>query len=931
MKKLLFLIGCLLFIQHLLAQGGVQGKVTDETGTLPGVNILIKGTDKGTITNLEGNFTLTGIPAGEHTLLFKYVGLQDKEVPLFVKSDEIINLGEISMQNSSLLLNEVIITSTFLAGQMKAMKIQQEAPSILNVLSADAIGKLPDRNAAEAIQRLPGVALERDQGEGRYISVRGTPLEWSSSLINGSRMASAEDRTIPLDIFPSELIERVELAKALTPDMEGDGIGGNVDFITRKAPDKRIITGSLATGINEKALRPVYNASVLLGDRIGKFGFLVSGGLWERAWASDNVENDYNYHLSGKDAFSLSNLQLRQYDGTRHTYGLNVSTEYKLNEGNRVFFTGMYNRFADDEYNVMSTYNFPDFTKNETTGSLDYGIRSAKYITNLGGIELGGNHKIEKWSFGWGGNFFKTNYDMQGTPDDIDPQYKGLYFSYFQQTGLTFDGLAAGRKFLKPDHPGGDDGDGILPHISSSTPVKRENLNFYRAMSLRMKNKESVFNAYLNLNYQFLDKLDLKIGGKVRGADRENMYAMTMFMMPNFQKSLANFDKEEFPHSRNYLRKAGERGGMYVPLIIDPIRQEESTALIKNPSDFNYILRQDRENGAEGSNYQATENIYSGYLMGTWKIIPQLTFIGGMRVEHTALSYHGYARGAEDKASYPVSAKNNYTSLLPMFHLKYTPIERLNLRLAVTRTMARPNYADLTPSQTQSIAAANTVIIKGNPDLKPTYSLNLDLMGEYYFKNFGMVSAGVFYKDITNPIFEMISHRTDVNGNAAEVHQPLNNDKAKLWGFELGLSKRLDFLQGFFGGFGIEANYTYTGSEFKLPGREEKQRITKQAPHVFNAALYYEQYGISVRLAVNYKGSYVDAIQGENYEHDRWYDKNVSLDASLAYRFNQYIRIFAEAQNLLNAPLRYYHGNSDRPEQVEYYSWKGMAGLTLTF
>jgi len=262
--------------------------------------------------------------------------------------------------------------------------------------------------------------------------------------------------------------------------------------------------------------------------------------------------------------------------------------------------------------------------------------------------------------------------------------------------------------------------------------------------------------------------------------------------------------------------------------------------------------------------------------------------------------------------------------------------DNINIRAAYTRTFARPSFGSLNPGTTQNDAFQ--VISRGNPDLKPTFSDNFDLMGEYFFDNVGVLSGGVFYKRITDDIFNSTSQQ-NINGLLYTITEPRNLENGYLVGFEAGLSKRLDFLPGVLSGFGVDVNYTYTDSEVDVPvfnvngaGTIEKsilkQPLPNQSQHLYNASLFYEKYGILARIAANYKGKNVVGFSEFGPEHNRWYDENLTIDFSAAYAFNNKVRVFLELNNLTNEPLRYFHGNVNRPEQVEYYSLRGQLGIS---
>ncbi|MEO1435757.1 MAG: TonB-dependent receptor, partial [Bacteroidota bacterium] len=336
--------------------------------------------------------------------------------------------------------------------------------------------------------------------------------------------------------------------------------------------------------------------------------------------------------------------------------------------------------------------------------------------------------------------------------------------------------------------------------------------------------------------------------------------------------------------------------------------------------------------------YDGNENIFAAYGMGDWKLTDQISVLAGLRYEHTFVDLNGSNQDTSGVIT-TLNVTSNYASFLPMLHFKFTPLENLNIRAAITRTLARPSFADLNPNTVvNSVGGGFVTINRGNPGLEPTYSWNFDLLGEYYFKDVGLVSGGLFYKNLSNLIFDNVSQET-MDGNQVRITEPQNLQSASLIGFEVAFSKRLTFLPGALGGFGVDVNYTFTDSKVDVPTFDpvsleqttSEQTLIGQPKHIYNLALFYEKYGFTARIAANFKGEYIDEYRIEaGPEHYRFYDKNLTLDFSASYSITDNIRVFTEINNLTNEPLRYYHGITDRPEQIEFYSIRGQAGVRFS-
>lgn len=934
----------------------LEGVVIDSYGALPGAEIKIKDTNLGTITDMSGQFSIKNIPSGEFTLSISFLGYKTYEKSLNIENEASMNLGEITLKQDYGELEEVVVKSTYRPSQARALSLQKKSAAIMNVLAADAIGKLPDRNAAEAVQRIQGVSIERDHGEGRYVSVRGAPLKWNSNLINGNRLPAAvgtsdglgtgSDRSVPLDIFPSELIQYVQLSKAITPDMEGDAIGGSVNFITRTAPNERTLNVNLAGGYNNQAEDGSYNASILYGDRFfnDKLGIIVSGAIWERNWGTDNYEAIYNANLEDPvQQFSVAQLELRDYLGKRSTLGLNVGAEYNFNEDNKVYFRGISTSFEDDEKSREFLFLF-----NEDAAQLRQ--RKAIFGIYLSGGEFGGDHQLSpKTSLSWKGATYKTKANLGSTPTPNPDEGAGLLLGIFRQENVGFQGLSPdGFKYLEGDAPQGVVGDpfnNIQPNMAN--PLSPDQIFIETLLNFEQSSEEEDFIGQIDFEHESSDKLKLKFGGKFRSKTRSEASPLTIFVpgalvgVPDSPFPLLNnYETESFPSNGGFLTELGEN---YNDQLVDQVTQDELLNLFTPESidELNAVrIRQDENNPSSAASFfEGTENVFAGYAMLTYKVNEKLSFIGGIRNEVTTIDYTGN-KVVIDENEEPmiVEAKGSRTTnaFLPMAHLKYSPKDNINIRAAYTRTFARPSFGSLNPGATQNDVFQ--VISRGNPDLEPTFSDNFDLMGEYFFDNVGILSGGVFYKRITDDIFNSTSQQ-NINGLVYTINEPRNLENGYLFGMEIGLSKRLEFLPGILSGFGIDVNYTFTDSEVDVPvfdinqvGEIEKsilkQPLPNQSKHLYNASIFYEKYGILARVAANYKGKNVVGFSEFGPEHNRWYDENLTIDFSAAYAFNNKLRLFLELNNLTNEPLRYFHGNVNRPEQVEYYSLRGQLGIS---
>ena len=418
----------------------------------------------------------------------------------------------------------------------------------------------------------------------------------------------------------------------------------------------------------------------------------------------------------------------------------------------------------------------------------------------------------------------------------------------------------------------------------------------------------------------------LKMGGRTRWKyktrdNRFNTYE------PLSDESFID-DMEKHPYQdysiSDYLAGDYQAGNFSTPEYLGGLDLDSDSKFKKIDSKEEYLTR----------NYDANEVILGTYLM-LRQNFGKLSGIIGYRIEQTRVNYtsNGYDKDADDKITNikAISGKSEYLNHMPALHLKYTPLKKLIFRFAWTNTLARPKYEQLVPSRV--IVLGENELEEGNPKLKPTTSMNLDLMSEYYFESVGLVSGGVFFKNINDFVFDyrVDNYKDPVSGNLFNRYtQAQNGGTAMLTGFEVAFQRQLDFLPKILQGFGLYINYTYTSStiqDFPLENRDlAKLELPGTATHTFNTSLSYETQKITFRISGNYTSDYIDEIGSIEF-YDSYYDSQFFLDLNASYTVWDNLRIFLEANNLTNQPLRYYQGQRDRLRQEEFYDIRLNFGI----
>ena len=396
-RSFLFLFFCMCS-SLAFSQGSIEGTITDQKTSEPliGAAVSVEGTTKGTTTNEKGIFVLEDIKASNVVLLIQYVGYSDLRQEVTVNGKAVKNL-RLKLSSEDVALEEVVVTG-IAEGQIRAMIDMKQAENIKNIVAAEQIRTFPDLNAAEVMQRIPGITLQRDQGEGRFVQLRGTPPELTNFNVNGEQVPSPEGsyRYVGMDIIPSDQIESIEVTKVMTPDMDADGIGGSVNIKTKEAsggkPDMR---ATLSGGYNNLRQKPIYNLQGSFGQRYNKIGFQVNASYFENNQGADNIEYKFTKgpfrntgsQEEGQDNFFLHyrEVQLRHYDIQRKRVSVSPTIDYKFNDKSQIYLRGMYNRFEDDETRRRLIYDLEDplSATYYLYGDVDHDVKDRIKIRNL--------------------------------------------------------------------------------------------------------------------------------------------------------------------------------------------------------------------------------------------------------------------------------------------------------------------------------------------------------------------------------------------------------------------------------------------------------------------------------------------------------------------------------------------------------------------
>ena len=962
--KSISIITFLLSFTHLAYAGDVSGKVTGSSSGdfLPGANVMLDGTNYGTSSDRFGNYKIGGVPEGDYTLKVTYVGYADFSDSVTVGSDDV--MVDVSLDVDYVSMEGVNVTG-LAQGQAKALSQQKSAGNIKNVVSRDQMEKFPDQNVADVLQRLPGVALESDHGEGRYVQIRGAEASLNTTTINGVKVPSPEDvRKISLDIIPSYSLGSVEVTKAITPDMDADAIGGHVNLITKNAfdYDGQFMEAKVAGGH-----RPLYGKSGSMGAFTygnqfmdGNLGLIVSGSYEFNDMKTDNIELEWNdkyetvsdvvdseedetYVVDETDGVIINDMQLKNYSLSRERVGVTTSLDYKLANDSKLYLNFISNTYTDNANRNRLRYRFDKSVDEETPGSgysnvtstagtanlarIARELKSRSSISKINSFSLGGDHALGKLGLDWA--FTKSYAEELRDPSvnaefivkDINMAYEFTDNNHPQITSFTDeDGAAFDQHDLSKYELDAIELEGnYIPNKKSPNGnlVSGEDqviaFNMSMPLSIGGGNGEVKLGAKLSRK----DKKSDKSGAEVWEWDGDDDLIMQGFNM--------DIEGEDYMDG-NYVHTNG--------LDVKKIRDHMSKYL------GSYAILPMYED-AILETWDATEDIAAFYGMADMKF-GKVNFIGGVRMESTSSTYNSWAGAVEDAednegtiqeslAAYFTAQKvtKEYTNVLPMAHVRYEVNDQALVRAAYTETIARADFAALVPF----IATDGDDAEAGNPELESAHSQNIDIMLEYYPAGLGVFSFGYFSKSIDNYIYTSTLQDVSIRGGFKvydEVSMPVNGENATLSGWEMNFVKNLDFLPGPLSNLSLYFNYTSTDSEADYGGNREKSTFPGQAPSTGNLSFAYETSKLTARFSQSIADQYLVEVGGDKDE-DIYYDPANRLDLSLSYNLNNKITLFADMLNITNVPHVYFMGDASKPVEKEVYGSTIKIGTNYRF
>lgn len=863
-----------------------------------------------------------------------------------------------------------------------ALQIQRDSPSLVSVIASDAVGRLPDQNIAQAISRLPGVGVERDQGQARYVNLRGAPKRWTTLSFDGINVVSPEGRAARFDSIPSAIASQIIVRKAVTPDMPGETISGNVDIITRSGFDQTgfHVAAKGGLGYVELGERSEYEGSLVVSDRfdtgIGEFAIASSASLYRRGMVTDNFETDWeavdrDSRPGFADRIWARETENKLYRLVRKNYALSTRLDWRPSPGHKLFAETIYSAFQDDELRNNYIFDLDDQQSRTPNGTAACAVNATPVTGTTGyadictgntplqgtvyGIDLnsnftvraykqsvftntlGGDHDLDGWRVSWRGNFTRS----------IDDRTQPAQLNYDSPSFGTNGANAANRLTVAYDLTDPQlarvqlyrtirNADGTLARGSRLTAIENFPRTLSRLRSLKAQDTTEAYSARIDLQHDvdFMGGTTVLAAG-LRYDDRTKSVDERLLDLA----TAAQFAAAGIPLGYDAIGKSGGFQGQ-IPLgySFEYFDRDRIMDLVDRATRVGSYVSQ------VPNLYDVNEKVYSAYGMATiatgWGSI-----VGGARVEHIRNDSAAFGTGPGR-----LEVKSEQTLVYPSLHLNYDVTPEMKARLSFNTGAARPDYDQLRPNL--SFNDANLTISGGNPEANPERAMGVDAYVEYYVAPRGFLSFGVYYKKLRDVLFD--STRTFgsalLNSGGVDRSQYLystidNGGDGSIFGIEGAIQQQLEPFTGvlglpdWMGGFGVQLNATLNRSRAETPdGR--RVRLPGASDAVYNLGVYYEKYGFSARVQYQNRSAWLDelgdvatingVVRGVD-GGDFYWGKDDELDASVRYAVNRNVEVFGNFSNLLNGPGRRYVGQSQYTIEHETFGRRYTGGLRISF
>jgi len=960
---MLFVTMAIVSVPSLIAQtdtGTLSGHVMDPSGSLlQGAQIQLQPGGRTAVSDQTGGYFINGLTPGNYTISVSYVGFAAFKQSVDVTANH-TTIFDVKMQVASQ-KDQIIVTAEGALGEAEQINREKSADNVLQVISSEVIMSLPNANIADAVGRLPSVSLERDEGEGKYIQVRSMEPRLTNATIDGVEVPSPEPgvRQIKFDAMPAGLVESVEVNKTLQANMNGDGIGGSVNIVTKTAgerPTLDLFGSGGSTAIEGGRSLGLFGGTI--GERFGtdkRWGALLGGTFDFNNRGINDIEPvpDVATLPNGSTTRWFDTQDIREYAYFRSRWGLTGSVDYKLGEGSDIYVRGIYSSFKD--YGNKWVYTLTDNTpgiqllnsagcstdNNNNTVAPCSGVPAFSEsnrvpVFDIGSLVLGGKHVLTTTWIAWDVSVGRSEELKSGGNEGADFAYNGSTSTCQFSPALT-------THVYVPQWTPNCFAQAYQPPNYSLTDITT---SFGQSPQLNLQ-----ASAAVGKRYELFGHLStIEIGGRFRNAHKfDDSY--TPVYDPNgtlsMEQFLGNYTNNNY-YSGNYQ--------------LGPVTQWSKLLnyLNANPSAFTL---QPGTVGPNPGNFDLVEQVSAGYVMDTIDF-SKFRIVAGLRIEGTDLTTYTYQCDATcvntptQQGAVNLKLNGSYVNFLPSASFQYKLDSDTNIRVVYSRALSRPDPQDIAQAFSVTLNQNPNLLSLGNANLKAEKANNYDVLIEHYLKPYGIIQGGFFYKQLYLPIVSDQIYKQNYNPDPSNplyptgdwlISQSVNAGTGWLAGFEAAYLQQFTSLPGALSGLGLSANYSFTDSAAcGLPGRSDCPRLLRQAPNVFNISPTFNRNRLALRVGMTYNQASIYQYQyqdgtgssctctggsgatpgglygpnGDNYLYSHF-----QLDAQGSYRLNYGFTVMAYGMNLTNEVFGFYNGQKQYLTQREYYGPTFAVGL----
>jgi len=960
-----FVIAATLSAQAALAQadkGSVAGHVTDTSGSvLQGAAIELQPTGRTVASDQQGGYFINALTPGTYTITVTYVGLALFTQVVNITAGQTTTV-DVKMEVASQ-RDQIFVNADRVSGEVEAINRERTADNIVQVLPNEVINSLPNANVADAVGRLPSITLERDEGEGKYIQVRSLEPRLTNATIDGVNIPSPEPgvRQIKFDAMPANLIDSVEVNKTLQANMDGDGIGGSVNIVTKTAGERPTIDIAGAGGTSPiLGGRNIVQTTATLGQRFGadkRWGVLVGGSYDWNGRGINDIEPvpDQATFSDGSTTRYFDTQDIREYEYKRSRWGITGSADYKLSEGSDIYIRGIYSSFRDfgDKWVYTLTDNTPlynppqypngiqllnsngcsiDNTGVETcgAGTPHFSESSRVPIFNIGSVLVGGKHVFATTWIAWDVSVSRSEQIHSGGDDGADFAVNSTYNKLYPNgSACQFSPTLTTRQYIPQWTPSCF----TEAYSSANYDLQDINTSFGKSPQLNLQ-----FTGAWGKRYHLGSHLStIEIGGKFRNAHKfDDSYTPTY--TPNgslpMTQFLGRFTNNNYYSGQYQFGQTTDWSKLINYLNANP------SAFTVDPTTI----------GVNPGNFDLVEKVSAGYVMDTIDF-SKIRVVAGVRFEGTNLFTSTPAFDNNNNFLGNTAMNGSYLKVLPSASVRFDLGHDSDIRVVYSRALSRPDPQDIAQALSVTLNQTPMSASFGNPNLKAETANNYDILWEHYLKPFGIIQGGFFYKQLYDPIVtqSMLQQNYTPVPNDSHypvgewlVSQPINAGSGWLTGLEFSYLQHFTSLPGLLGGLGLSANYSWTDSAASgLPGRSDSPRLVRQAPNTWNISPTFDRGRLSIRVGMTYNSSSIFSYQYQDGTNgstptagglrgpngDTYIYPHYQIDAQGSFRLRYGFTVMAYGLNLNNEVFGFYNGQAQYMIQREYYGPTFAFGL----